>query len=189
MNHVMIDIETLGRTPRASILSIGAVAMDADFVVLGEYYAVVDPTLSGPDYEIGPETVVWWAQQSEEARAVFTDANRSIGSVLLHLYTWIGQWGEPKVWAKPPRFDIAILEHAYDVQCLNLPWEHRDVLDLRTLIYLRDPDGLLRPPDDAARHNAVADARWQAQYLARLLGPLAALLAETAERGAEPPES
>ena len=171
MNHVMLDIETLATTPRASILSIGAIAMDETFTEIGDFYYVVDPTLSPPDdYEITAETVVWWAQQSDEARAVFTDPDRvSLPVALGSLSYWFRQVATPrKVWANPPRFDITILEHAYGVQCLPLPWDHRDVLDLRTLVHLRDPDGALKPPDDASHHNALGDAQWQARYLARL---------------------
>ncbi len=173
MNHVMIDIETLGRTPRAAILSIGAVGMDDAFTEFADFYIAVDPAQShGGEYDIDAETVAWWAQQSDEARAVFTDPERvHIAQALSAMESWLQHVPRPrKVWAKPPRFDVAILEHAYRAEIRRPWWDHRDVLDLRTLIYLRDPDGLLRPLVDGVKHNALSDARQQARYLARLMG-------------------
>lgn len=174
MRHVMIDIETLSRQPNASILTIGAVAIE-DGEIVGEFDMAIDPRLSGPKYHIDPDTVVWWMRQPDEARAAATGGGQSIAVVMGDLKRWLpsgdNAWESPprfKIWANSPRFDIAILEHAFAVQGLGFPWDHRDVLDLRTLVHLRDPEGLLKPPDDDAHHTAIGDARWQARYLLRL---------------------
>jgi hypothetical protein len=175
MHHVVIDIETLAKSPRASILSIGAVAVGPaldGWSMTNTFYVVVDSAQSTPgSYDIEADTVRWWAQQSDAARAVFTDPEAMfLGSALDSLASWLTlEPGPKKIWAKPPRFDIAILEHAFAIEGRPIPWGHRDVLDMRTLIHLRDPEGALAPPDDDGHHNALGDAMWQARYLATLL--------------------
>lgn len=71
MNHLMIDLETMGNKPNAPIVSIGAVFFEPSTGELGEeFYRVVSlkSSMDGgavPD----PDTIMWWMQQSEEARS------------------------------------------------------------------------------------------------------------------------
>lgn len=168
--HVMIDIEALGTSPRAPLLALGAVAIDASGRGLSSFYRAVKPSLS-PPYEPGFGTLVWWTQQSEEARAVFSDPNAVGADIFSILFTrWWGEHADEntKLWAKPPRFDVAILEHTLR-HYVSIPWGHRNVLCFRTLIHLKDPKGVCQPPFIGVEHNALSDAERQANYLVRLL--------------------
>ena len=74
MKHIMIDIETLGREFHSDIVSIGAIEFDPEENSLGrDFYQVV--SLDALPY-INTNTLRWWMQQSEEARAVFKETDR-----------------------------------------------------------------------------------------------------------------
>mgnify|MGYP006408929027 CR=1 FL=1 len=67
--HIMIDLETMGTRPDAPIISIGAVAFDANGP-LDSFYAGVNLGSSvNSGAKIDASTVLWWMQQSDEARA------------------------------------------------------------------------------------------------------------------------
>ncbi len=177
--HIMIDIETLGQSTRAPILSIGAVASDGR----EPFYRSVTPILEPPFVPDWP-TIKWWLTQPDAARSSLVDASAIyINHALLDLVDWLAMDDRTLLWAKPPRFDIAILEHAYRAGHIVMPWAsyHRQVLDLRTIARLRDPSGdvAVKVPTVSVRHNALDDARWQLDYLLALhpddlLGPGAA---------------
>ncbi|MCI0316252.1 3'-5' exonuclease, partial [Cronobacter sakazakii] len=78
MNHLMIDLETMGNKPTAPIIAIGAVLFEPSTGVMGpEYYAVVDLESSMVrDALADPGTILWWLKQSAEARAAITSDNR-----------------------------------------------------------------------------------------------------------------
>jgi hypothetical protein len=83
MEHVMIDLETLGRRAGCSILSIGAVAFDPKTKQLGkELYVVVNrQSCNAAELHEDLETLDWWNKQSEAAKTVLTEA--TMGGVQL----------------------------------------------------------------------------------------------------------
>ena len=166
--HLMIDIETLGTSNCAPILSIGAVVVGED----STFYEKCHPSLE-PPFEPDFSTLQWWVKQNDKAREAFDGGipwQRAMSNFSWFYSQMVNQYGDLKVWAKPPRFDVAILEFAMKQAGLTIPWNHRNVLDLRTLIYLKDPKGDLAPPPTSDKHNALEDARYQAEYLRILLG-------------------
>ena len=99
MNHLMIDLETMGNKPNAPIVSIGAVFFEPSTGELGEeFYRVVSlkSSMDGgavPD----PDTIMWWMQQSEEARSAINDKNAAmaISTALIQLVAFIRGNSEP----------------------------------------------------------------------------------------------
>lgn len=94
--HIMLDLETWGKTPGSDIRSIGAVVFDPikgvggdqmaegpspDYPEMKFYIATENPLLVDPTGETDfvykyplepdPETVVWWQDQPEAAQAAF----------------------------------------------------------------------------------------------------------------------
>src|SRR5665647_2128309 len=75
--HLMVDLETLGTTPDAAVLSIGACYFDPLGTVPegtlfeppnpGIFYRVIK--LQGQQRVMDADTIQWWMQQSFEARA------------------------------------------------------------------------------------------------------------------------
>ena len=105
----MIDIETLGREFHSDIVSIGAIEFDPEENSLGrDFYQVV--SLDALPY-INTNTLRWWMQQSEEARAVFKETGQPIECSLTLLSQFIlsiKQNQGIRVWSRG-KMDIDIL--------------------------------------------------------------------------------
>ena len=184
MQDIMIDIKTLALTPDATILSIGAVKFDKTSMG-DEFYFELKPDQGR---HIDPSTALWWAQQS----SAFDDGLVKYGllEVLKHLNGFMDEsylddfdrkilTGDFKgrVWANPPSFDLAIIEHAYaqhDIECM---WDFRQERDVRTVKSLLESNDKFHNADinsalpifDGRKHNALDDARHQARIIQRFL--------------------
>ena len=204
--HIMVDLETWGRTPGSDIRSIGATVFDpvSGFVGMrcpscinvaidcvdclntrkdmrGEFYIACDNPLidnfdigyifATPKYPLtrDPETVQWWNDQSAEAQAAFENPI-DIKRALEWFSSWLNDLTEEptpvddrniRLWALGPQFDISILDAAYRVVGLPVPWHYRSPRDVRTIT---DAANMTR--DDFASygtaHNALDDAIAQA---------------------------
>jgi len=160
MRDLMVDIETLGTKPGSVILSIGAVAFDALTGEIGEeFYASINPaSATHAGLTIDAATVQWWMEQSEEARRSAFAGGRQIGGVLAEFSTYIRRASADRVWAKPPSFDLLLIESAFRACGMETPWDYRSPRDCRTLF---DLTGTTQPSVGIA-HNALDDAKAQA---------------------------
>lgn len=176
-NDISIDCETLGTGPNAMLLSIGAVRFDRHSGELGpEFYRLLQ--LGGPyDGVIDASTVQWWAMQSEQARAdVFgKDLKRArLVDALSDLSHFCR--GAKTYWQRGDR-DGLWLESAYGrVGLEGPPWKFWELRDQRTVSV--EFGHLIEKPERGTAHNALADAKAQADELIaiystlRLLGVL-----------------
>lgn len=74
--HIMIDFETLSLKPNAVLLQLAAVAFDANTrEVVSTLHVHIDPRVQ-PGRDISADTVIWWMEQDEAARAALTNATR-----------------------------------------------------------------------------------------------------------------
>lgn len=172
--HIMIDIETWGLDSKSVICSIGAVVFNKDGIGDDQFYV---ENLSIKDQvglfarTINPDTVRWWMGQSDESRKCFSK-NESYGSGLVSFCSWIKKASDTSfydleedtikdptcfIWSKGS-FDINILEDAIRTYPLGIPWHYRNVVDLRTLSLLIQPN----VDHSGVAHNALDDARNQA---------------------------
>lgn len=173
MNHLMIDIETLGTEPDAAILSIGAVFFDVRIHALGGLYTVIKKDCPDNMCRMHDKaTLDWWEKQSPEARQVFVDAESdkaiSLGQALQTLNLFIGK-KKPKVWSNGATFDLMILENAYRQMKIKTPWSFRDHRCYRTLKSLQ-PN--LKAKRIGTYHNAEDDACYQAICASKILGDI-----------------
>lgn len=165
MNHVMLDLETLGKTPGCVVLSIGAVRFGEKGVEKDGYYQVIkEATCLEAGLTADPDTLAWWERQSPEARQVLADARqnrcRSLRPVLKDFALWLG--ANPTVWGNGSDFDQPILAAAYWSCKLVVPWKYYNSRCYRTL---KSFAPLLKARGGAAAaHNALADARAQAEH-------------------------
>ncbi|HEX5933759.1 MAG TPA: 3'-5' exonuclease [Pseudorhizobium sp.] len=160
MRDLMIDIETLGSRPGSVILTIGAVSFDAETGQMGEeFYAAIDPATAA---EVGLTTdiatMIWWMKQSDEARQAAFSGLTPIGTALAELGDYVRRADASRVWAKPPSFDLILLEAAFRACGIDVPWHFRTHRDCRTIF---DLTGTLQPNFGTA-HNALDDAKGQA---------------------------
>lgn len=179
---IMIDIETLGKVPGSVILSVGAVVFDIE---TGDpvdenscFYDVISLESSlHAGLKVDSSTLLWWMSedQSEARNALLEELNDEnasmIEEVLIDLGLFIEKWtgdNKKKVWANPPTFDLMILESAYDILYMEVPWKHYEMMDLRTLKKLYTGP---KPKFEIEghKHNALYDAKLQAKICSHVL--------------------
>jgi len=167
-NRCMIDIETLGREPGCSIVSVGCCRFDTREV--GETFEASVSLTSCQEHglEIDAETLEWWLSQSSEAREQLLGGD-DLPEVLRELNQFLRDADE--VWANSPSFDLAILEAAFNHCGTSAPWEFWETRDQRTLANLREEIDTDR---DGIEHRAVDDAVYQATVAAGILAEMEA---------------
>lgn len=167
MRDIMLDLETMGTGPDAAILAIGAVAFDPDRGELGEeFYQVVSlESAVACGGTITPSTVLWWMQQSDAARAEFGREGGNIARVLSNFREYahrIEVENNLRVWGNGANFDNVILRSAFERAALQTPWMFWNDRCFRTAKALLPQVEVLFKGE---KHNALADANWQAAYL------------------------
>lgn len=167
----MIDLETMSIEPNACILSIGAVEFDIEEEkLLGEFYQNV--TLSSCaklGMHKSQSTLDWWAKdENKEARDSLTSMALDIEVAIPLFLKWSGDEIIP--WANGASFDFPILKNAIQVCGHRAPWKYNHESDYRT--FKRLYPTVLRPTLTGVKHNALADAKFQASHLMRILKSL-----------------
>lgn len=173
MNAVMVDLETWGTRTSSQLRSIGAVVFDTESRQTFEgllhqaFYVNVAGYADGP-FTVDEDTFRWWSQQSNEAQRAFSNpAPIDPGEAVASLSTWLNGMEFEEIWANPPRFDLAILEYHFDWFRIDVPWNHWDERDVRTVLarsnMLRRED---RPmPVGMIAHRADHDAAGQSMWV------------------------
>jgi hypothetical protein len=186
--HVMVDIETMGTSPTAPVISIGAVLFNprqqdsVQGLEKRSFFARVDvEDAAKHSGGVEPGTLKWWLTQEDAAiKALVTGEAVALRHALSDFRQYCShRWpaGDDKffpghsqlplaclVWANSPNFDCTILEHACASVGEVFPFRFFQYRDLRTLKDLAWPGG----PDDVPKfqygtaHDARADAVNQA---------------------------
>ena len=164
----MLDIETLGTTPGAVILSIGAVEFDT--TGLGKvFYAAIDiASCLTAGLVADSDTLNWWLQQSPAARADAFRGETALKPALIDFFEWMRITGADRVWANGASFDFPLLSAAYRAAGLQVPWRYSNERCFRTLAALWPVEKVA----NANPHNALFDARAQAQRASAILAEL-----------------
>lgn len=162
--HLMIDFETLGQKQDCVVLSLGAVLFTRDGV-LSEFYTAFDIDTQ-PGRTKQDDTLAWWSKQSVDARAIFEECKNGIELISLpeKFNMFIGAQKQVKIWSNGADFDIPILNHIYASYGLEVPWKffnHRCYRTMKSLFHVEAPFKF-----DGVKHNALADAKYQAKCLA-----------------------
>lgn len=156
----MIDMETLAVSPRAVVLSLGAVHFNPWGNGYGDkiYFKIDLDDQDKLGREIDPNTIEWWGKQdlkimeeafSQEDRIPLEEAmNR------FHKFAW----GCDCFWSHGATFDLMIIQDIYTQLQRPLPWNYWQLRDTRTLFDLGyDPD-----MPQGSKHDALQDAIRQA---------------------------
>lgn len=143
MQHMMIDIETLGTGPTAPILSFAAATFDP--LEFGGSYnqrplylnVSLDEQLSKSYAKPDADTVMWWLKQDEGARNRLTDPKPIDPESAYKALRGYTETHKPEaVWANGATFDFPILDYSHRAFGMKLPWHYRAVRDMRTLYAL-----------------------------------------------------
>ena len=164
MNHVMIDLETIGNDYDGIFTCIGACEFDPSTGEIGRtFHKHIDwRSALEAGRTITPDTVKWWFTQSAEAQKEILQEGASLNFVLHAFREWLPE--RPVVWGNGPTFDVSKLETAFGYY--DIPWKYYNIRCVRTIRDLAkglvDKDSI---PFDGEKHNALADAIHQAKYV------------------------
>ncbi|NYY02620.1 exodeoxyribonuclease VIII [Escherichia coli] len=172
-DHLMIDLETMGKNPDAPIISIGAIFFDPQTGDMGpEFSKTIDLETAGG--VIDRDTIKRWLKQSREAQSAIMTDEIPLDDALLQLREFIDEnSGEffVQVWGNGANFDNTILRRSYERQGIPCPWRYYNDRDVRTIVELGkaiDFDVRTAIPFEGERHNALDDARYQAKYVSAI---------------------
>lgn len=169
MKHLMVDLETLGTTADAVILSIGAVKFDPATGEIdndGFYRSVSIESNLEYKRRISEDTLLWWLKQGTAAQQVFHEAKEDLHTALVEFSEWIGT-DAYEMWSNGADFDLPMLAHAYTQLQVEIPWKFWNSNCCRT--YKKLPGAKeIRVPTIGVKHNALSDAYHQAQTVAAI---------------------
>lgn len=183
MNNIMLDLETLGTSPNAAVVAIGACFFDTDTREIGHtFYRTLDlnAVVRGGG-EMDASTVLWWMSQPDDTRqAIYRPGVKyTPDSALQALSHFVedNSSSDPLVWGNGANFDNVILSQMYRRHQIAQPWKWWNDRCYRTVKAGHPP---VKLNFIGSRHNALDDAMHQARTLIEILNP-----APTRELGAE----
>ncbi len=165
MVHVMLDLETMGTSASAPIVAIGAVefSLDEGGELGRTFYAAVDlQSAIDSGAVIDAATVMWWLQQSDQARAAIQRDTLGLCVALQHFSNWLREDFDGLIWGNGPSFDCTVLAESYRRLHLPLPWKFWNERCVRTY---RDLGPDVPRPFAGTKHHALDDAKAQAAHL------------------------
>ena len=166
--NIMIDLETLGTTADAAILSIGAVRFDLDTGLLDDTFYRVVSFDSQPNRVLSRDTLAWWMEQSPEAAAVFTHKPKlSLPDTLRDFAGWVRSLGSVHAWSNGADFDLPMLTHAFEQCGIKQPWPPYHGRCYRTYKNLPGARSVT-VHRTGAHHNALDDAIYQAEHVCKI---------------------
>ncbi len=169
MKDIMLDIETMGTSTSAAIMSIGACYFDRSTGEIGEtFHKQIDISTNGV---IDASTVIWWMKQDDDARSKFYENGKAgdIKDVLFDFTTFVKR--NSRIWGNGIAFDNVIIRNAYDKLKSQSPWAFWDDRDVRTMVDLGQCIGIDPKRDfpfEGVKHDALADAIHQAKYVSNI---------------------
>lgn len=179
--NIMLDLETMGTSPDAAVVAIGAVAFD---LVRGKIVNRFSRAVSLESSAIhggviDASTVQWWLRQSDAARSDIASGGYALEDALEQFADWAlglasdgDLQGKPEdviVWGNGADFDNVILRRSYARVSMRAPWGTYNNRCYRTVKALRPDIKLQRI---GTHHRAVDDAESQALHLMTVLGAL-----------------
>jgi hypothetical protein len=170
--HVMVDIETMGSMSYSSIVSIGAVEFEIETGRTGrQFYENVSlQSCLDLGLVINADTLLWWLKQNEEARLEIANAKGvHINIALNRLSQFVSK--KQQLWGNSARFDLGILQNAYDKSGMLIPWDFRKERDVRTLVAFK-PDIMKSYNHEGVAHNALDDCHKQIGYCSKIWNTL-----------------
>ena len=167
---IMIDLETFGTSSDAVIFQIGAVPFYMDELLKPREpefnkYVDVDSCLRH-GLKVSADAIHFWLRQNDYARRAVNEGSlraMDLPSALMALSTFFNWTKVEGVWAKPTKFDMTILENAYEKCDLEIPWSRGKIYDVGTVFKLSG--GRPQVQQLGVEHDAVDDCRQQIKEL------------------------
>lgn len=172
MNHLMIDIETLGNKSFSVITSVAAVQFDIETGKTGEEFYErinIDNSLKN-GLNVDGDTLRWWFKQSKEAQKEFSDydgVNVTEFCDKFDRFFLESILTETKIWGNSNRFDLGLLDNMYESVGRSYPWNFRHERDVRTIVSFA-PEIKANCVFNGVPHNAVDDCKYQIEYVSKI---------------------
>lgn len=169
--HVALDVESLDKRPTALVLSIGLVAFTLQGGEVASFYAEPSKDEQRIYRTMDDGTVRWWETQSLEARQVLLSPGIPVVEVLNGIGSFLsrfqgGGYEIAGVWGYGSDFDNAMVTDLSRAAGFGDPWPYGKNRCGRTVVELA---GLPKPPNVGTHHNALDDARFQAERIRQSL--------------------
>lgn len=163
-NHIMVDIETMAKSSYAVIVSIAGVEFDINTGQTGNtFYTNVDfQSCVKVGLKTDAETVQWWCEQSNEALLALEEHKEPL-EVALKMFKKFFKHNDYQVWGNSARFDLGILENAFEVLNIEIPWNFYNERCVRTLVSFA-PEIKKNSNFIGTPHNAIDDCLHQIKY-------------------------
>lgn len=167
---VMIDLETMGVGNNSAIVSIAAVRFN---IVTGKTYDYFDVKIDldsclKKGFKVSGRTILWWLCQDAEARgSLAIGPSISIEEALTEFSKFLRP--DDVLWSNGLRFDIALLEDAYQLLNMKIPWDFHNERDVRTLVAFAPgvKDRYIQE-SKSQKHIALNDCLFQIQYCSEI---------------------
>jgi len=163
-NDVMLDLETTGISAGCCVLSIGACTLDRKFSI---YLGISHESCLDYALRDAQSTMDWWDKQPAAAYGEAFSGTLSLPEALTKFNAWLSSVKPQRIWGNGAAFDLPILGTAYEAAAMTPAWPRFSDRCYRTMkdIY----SGVPKPPFVGVKHNALADARFQAEHLYTIL--------------------
>jgi hypothetical protein len=179
MEHVMIDIETLGTGRDAVILSMAAVKFDKKEVYeeAGLYLKLNWQDQLNNGGTVTENTIRFWFDMVYKDNNMYNTLNKnsiiSPNRAIMALSTWFQENITDKnaccVWANGPSFDLSLIGDLYRrFGETSLPWPFWTERCVRTAKMMNGVDTIKRPKESTP-HHAFEDAVYQAKIVRKFL--------------------
>jgi len=170
MKRMTIDIETSGITPECFIYQIAAVVWEGNEII-----DTFDERMARNNtaYQDEASTTEWWnTMVTDKVRLYVTSGTSDVVSTLKSLSKFLKKNEGCQIWSHST-FDIPILTHFARKNGVDLYFNYRGCLDIRTIERLFDPIGehyrALRIGTEEMTHNAMVDCLLQMRYVNKLV--------------------
>lgn len=162
MEHIMIDLETLGILPTAPILQIAACYFDPETGKIGKCFDHVLDWQTNGYGTIERETIAWWLIQNKSAGAPLVNRiTTPIKWIGAELNEFVKIEGSAKyIWCTAPLTDLGCIKNLYNAYDWKLPWNHRMYRDARTMIDLARRLDCPKPKVNGIKHTGMYDCKW-----------------------------
>lgn len=174
VEHIVLDLETLGTSHTAVILSVGMVFIHDDQII-DRYRINIDSSDQETLYNrtTDEDTLKWWRVQlqSDEGKLAWQMAledAKSPTQAAMRITAMLNSCeGEPLIWGNSNTFDNEILR-SFLIELKQPVWSFRRDRDFRTLKALFK-EKVPEPPFLGTRHVAIDDAMNEAYHLIQIL--------------------
>lgn len=172
MNHVMVDLETLGTKPTSVFLSLAAIQFDLDTGKTGRVFDEHIDLETALRYGLTMDasTIEWWMKQDADTRRQMFDNKLPLSTVLIKFSNFLHEMqvdmnvSEPiLLWGNSASFDLGILGNGFDAVDIERPWKYSHERCYRTVTQLFPTIG--KEIENKHNHVPLADCFYQVARL------------------------